>query len=442
MKWHFWSKTIYRRLVVFFTGIFGALLYTKVNLLGAQGLHKYPEINYMLEGKYLEEIIPNHNLFFGGLMAVGLALLVIGWKPYNNRRREGIWLNNIATGYLATVFLAYGITNLVVLRLMSYDVVLGFIISVLFYGLFIKNVIHYTKNKRIFEEEESMKRVIVPGAIALVLVLLVVISFSKTYSSVYKDVYQEYKQSYANLRYSLDSEDYDKQNYVRLTFINYFNPDGENITLEELKESVENYNNDSGSWYELWYCMNYLKDIRYLYTGDINFSDYGWSEDPDKAYLNYVILQLKANGIPSLSSASYEEIDVACEQVYEVYANQYPIVWLGDEEGEVVLNLDMANSNNIEDWTISGKDNNCLVEIGKCYEVKSVGDTEIGKTSVTQLEDGKIYHLTLYMDIPIPYKTVEEPQVEINGIEYEDIQIVGKSDYIRVTLWIITGNDQ
>jgi len=442
MKWHLWSKNIYRRLVIFFTGIFGALLFTKSNLIGAKGIHKYPEINHLLEGEFLEEIRPFQNWFFGGLMIIGIALLVVGWKPYSNRRREGIWLNNIATGFLATVFLTYGITTLTVLKLMSYDAILAFVISGLLYVLFIKNVIHYSKNKKIFVQERSMKRVIVSVAIALILVALGTISFCKKYKNVYAEEYNEYKKEYSSRMYSLDAEDYDKENYIRLKFINYFNIDGENITIEELKQSVENYNNDSGSWYELWYCIDFLYELRYTGIEDINFTSYGWDEKPDVAYLSYVKIQLLINGAPGLGSASYEEIDQACQQVYEIYANQYPIELLGDDEGELVLNLDMADSKNIEDWSISCEDDYYYGRIGSCRQASSIEDSGNGNDAVTELKNGELYKLTLYIDIPLPYKTIEEPQVEINGIEYKKLSVSGKDDNIRIDLWIIPDNEQ
>lgn len=437
MKWHFWSKTIYRRLAMFFSGIFGALLLVNANLAQAKGLHKYPEINSFLEQEFREEIILPYNIFFCGLILVGLALFVVSWKPYNNRRREGIWLNNIATGYLATVFLGYGITTLAVLKLFSYDVILAFIISAFLYVLFVKDIFHYTKNKRIFAEESNMKWVKVSGAIALVLSVVAIIIFSNMYKWIYDKSYQEYKEYYTKHSYSLLSEGNEKENYIRIKFVNYFNIDGVNITFDGFTESVNNIKDDSGSWYELWYCRNFLEEIKYTGLGDINFSSYGWEEKPDVAYLWYVKTQLSINGVSGLASASYEEIDEACQQVYEIYANQYPIEFMGDEAGEVVLNIDTADSNNIEDWSISNNDNRYYGSIGTCRETSNLGDTGYGNDSVTELKNGKMYALSLCAYLPLPYMSADEPQVTINGIDYKDIRISDGKDSIDITIWII-----
>ena len=441
MKWHFWSKTIFRKLVMFFSSFMGVVLLTKANLVEIKGVHKYPEVDFFVSEHFLGEIMPSYNLFYGGLILVGIGLVLLGWKRYGDRYRDGIWLNNIGTGYLATVFLGYGITNIILLHVISWDGVWAFVISGLLYVLFAKNVFHYTKHKRIFEDDRRIKKVAIVSIVAGTITACAIGAFAVGYSSTWKDKYEGFKREYAKNDYGFIDQEYEYEKYLRLQFVNYFNPEGKTFTYEELEKSIDNYNSGQGSWYTLWYCSEFVGLYGYDSETDINFSSYGYSKGAHYNFANFACDKLRTAGIEP-SEATHEQIDEACKYVYDVYVNQEPVEIIGEAEGDIVINMELPDDGDVNDVVLTGDGKRYGAYALSWYEVSSIGQGAAkGAEPATVFENGKVYAVTVNVALVLPYFCYEDAKVEITGTKYEKMEVSSYRDTVSITLWVIPGND-
>lgn len=445
MNWHFMNKTIYRKLVMLLAAIMGVVLSTKANLMGCQGLTERPEINYFIETQLLGEIKLPYNIFFGVLLVVGTALCLMGWKRYSNNHRDGVWLTNIATGYLATVFLGYGLTTTFLLKASSWEVVCAFVISVMLYILLGINLVYYKKNKDVISEEKGLKRVVVSGVIAMAISVGGVAVFAHAYDYIYEASYKEFREYCSDEDYGFLQGELDYRDYVRLQFVNYFNQDGEHFTYDELKESIENYQSDSGSWYALWYCNGYVdRTVEYInnnrFTFQINFNGYGYYDAPHKGFLNFVTNQLQVNGI-SPSKATYEQLDEACEYVYETYINKTPPVVLGDDEGEIVVHITIPEDGNVEQVQVTWENEGYYAFVSDWYQVSEVGQGYSKDAEPVQvLEKGKLYYTKVYYNFALPYVRSDIPAVQLDVIGGQLVNEGNLGVKEPIDIWVIPGS--
>lgn len=473
MNWHFWNKTIFRKLAMLLSTIMVVALICGANLFDAKGLTSRQEINHFIEVRLIREITVPYNILFCVLIAVGMTLFLVGWKWYGKKIRAGILLNNIATGYLATVFLGYGLTTILAIKALSWEVVYSFVVSVVLYALLTVNIICRTQveeasksekedkaegtdksekedkaeetdkfeKKDIVEKtDKELKCAVISAVVALIISIVVIGIFVNIYNFIYDASYKEYKKIYSDSDYGFIAAEPDYRDYVRLQFVNYFNQEDEYFTYEELEESIENYNNDSGSWYSLWYCINYLRDInRYNTTNQINFSGYGYDDEPQKGYLNFVINQLRAQGIYP-NEATREELDAACKHVYEVYTNRESVVVLGDEEGEIVIHIDVPESGNVEQVEVTWENQGYYAFVSDWYEVSSVGQGESKDADPVQaFEEGKIYYTQVNYNFAIPYVSSDRQNVQID-VTGGQLLIDELNDREPIDIWIMPGN--
>ncbi|MBE5934157.1 MAG: hypothetical protein E7263_12150, partial [Lachnospiraceae bacterium] len=261
MKWHFWFKSLYRKLILFLSGIMGAVLLTGANLIDVRSIGKRPEINCFVEEYYLEAIKNPYSIFFSVLIIVGVALILVGRKRYDSRHRDGILVTNIGIGYLATTFVAYGITTLGYLKLMCWDVVVAFLLGGAFYGVMAKNILNYKKNDSVMEDDKHLDKAKVPVIVSAAISLVAVASFVVLSNNQWDKSYDSYKTRYWEDDYHLMDEKYADKRYFYVQFVNLFNSEEKKFTLEELNESIENFESDKGSWYTLWYFNEYLSDL-------------------------------------------------------------------------------------------------------------------------------------------------------------------------------------
>lgn len=440
MKWHFWNKTIFRKLVMLFSGFMGAILLAKANLIEAKGIHEFQEINCFIDEYFIKEIKPAYNLFYGALILVGMGLVLFGWKRCGNRYRDGIWLNNIGTALLATAFMCYGITNMSLLHVVSWDGVCAFVISAIMYIIFVKDVINYTKNKKIYEEDRNIKKVAIAGIIAVSVIACATGVFAVNYRKTWDDNYETFRAVYADKDYGFIGEEEEYENYLRLQYVNYFNPEGKTFTYEELKKSIDNYNSKEGSWYTLWYCCECMGENENDSAIDASFSSYGYGNN-SRNFMNFVNRKLKSSGIRP-SEATFEQIDEACKYIYDVYVNQTPMEIIGDIKGDIVIDVAIPEDGDVNGVVVTGDGKRYGGNIPSWYEVSSIGQKSVsGADQATVLEAGKVYVATINVSLALPYFCHEDAKVDITGIDYEKVEVSSYRDAISIAIWIIPGNN-
>lgn len=436
MNWHFWNKTIYRKITMLLSTIMVVALCCGANLIDSKGITGGGEINHFIENVLILVIRIPYNILFSVLIAIGMVLFLIGWKWYEKKTRAGILLNNIATGYLATVFLGYGLTCVLVLRAFSWAVVYSFAVSVVLYAMLAVNIASKSKvdetdktenrdakdatkeaTDNLAATDKSYKLAVASTVGALLITALLIGIFVHIYIFIHNESYREYKKDYELNSYSFLGGEPDYKDYVRLQFVNYFNQDGEHFTYEELVESIGNFNNDSGSWYALWYCINFVNDSSRPSYNAMNFRDYGYDDAPYKGYLNFVQNQLRVDGI-SPNEATYEELDAACKQVYEVYTQKTPVVVLGDDDGEIVIHINIPESGDTDAVEVTWENQGYYANVTDWYEVSAVGEGySQGAEPVEELEDGKIYYTNVYYNFALPYigSDMQSVQLDVEG---------------------------
>ncbi|MBQ9936583.1 MAG: hypothetical protein IJO70_12110 [Lachnospiraceae bacterium] len=433
MDWHFLNKTIFRKIAMLLSGIMVAALWCGANLIDSKGITGGGEINHFIENILIMEIRIPYNILFCILIAVGMVLFLIGWKWYEKKHRAGVLLNNIATGYLATVFLGYGLTCVLVLRAFSWAVVYSFAVSVVLYAMLAVNIASRLKTvetdktenrdaKEATKEEtddlavtdRSYNLAVVSTVVALLITALFVGIFIHIYNSINNESYREYKKDYELNSYAFLGGEPDYKDYVRLQFVNYFNQDGEHFTYEELEESIDNFYNDSGSWYALWYCISFVDDSRRPRYNAMNFRAYGYNDAPHKGYLNFVQNQLIADGI-NPAETTHEELDAACKQVYEVYTQKTPVIVLGDDDGEIVIHINIPESGDVDEVEVTWENQGYYAYVTYWYEVSAVGQGQSKDAEpVEVLEEGKIYYTNVYYNFAIPYVSSDMPTVQLD----------------------------
>lgn len=443
MNWHFWNKTIFRKLEMFFSTIMAVTLFFKANLVDGKILTDYEEINYFIEYGLINEIKDLYNKFFLALIVIGMLLFLVGWKRYSSKHRDGIWLNNIATGYLATVFLGYGLLTVLLLKVLSVDVICAFFISAFLYVILIIDVLYYKKNKDIMAEDKGLKRVIVSCVMAVAFCVGASVMFSAKYTDLYDTAYQEYKEHYINNDCAFLDGEFDYQDYILLQYVNYYNEDGKQFTIEELEEAINNFNDNSGSWYTLWYCIECIDNIDQRYTAlsnQINYTDYGRSEEPHYGFYNHVKYKLRMDGILPWE-ASYEELEEACKYVYETHVNQVPRIELGDEEGEIIIGVNIPDSGNVDEVEMTWETEGYYAFTSDWYEVSEVGVANSKDAEPVQvLEEGKIYYTSIYYHFVIPYVGSDSQIVQLNVSGGTLLNSDDLNDEDPIDIWVMPGN--
>ncbi len=470
MKWHFKNKSIWGKLVIFFGTMFGVVLYSMSNLTGIKkdSLNAYNAIaissseaeSFFIEEYLLGEIKAPYNTIFLLLCIAGVAVLLCSWKRFKSRYSDGIILYNIGVGLLSATMLGYGFATTLFLKMFSWEVVSAFGLGTLMLALLVKNVIHYSKNKSIIksEDEENVKnnkikkllRVVIPSVIALGLSASSIVTFSGDYSHIKKETMEEFWERYEDVSYLLNDE-INESDYIAVKYVNYFNPEGRTISYEAVEQEIKNYIAEDNyhsikNCDNLWYCLEYIYSTNKKYNQTNVFSSLGYEwQDTYTAFVSNVTEKLFIDGIAS-SEATHQQLDEACQYIYDLYTGQTPMVCLGDDEGELVVHIDMPESKNVDDIKVTWEGEGYCAYINDWYEMDNVGDWSInGLEPATTLENGKIYYARVRMQLTLPYYALEEPEaplVSIDGVTCEDIETYARGkDNVYADIWVIPGKD-
>lgn len=434
MKWYNKCKFIVNKLVLTCSAIMGFILLTGKGLLGATGIHKYGEINYFVENYYVPSVYKTHNYFFGALIVLGALIMIFGWKSFDGKNRDGIWLENMSIGFLATAFVGYGLTTQLTLHVMCWSVITAYIMGALLLVLFVINLIYFTKHKEIRSEHTGMKKVLLGVIVTVVFTVAGGIYYGRDIDDKWDEKYLEFCEIYEGEIWGLLRDDH-ALIYNRLQFVNYFNQDGKSFTIEELEESIANFKNKEGSWYTLWYCIEFLNDVFAFRETPVSFSDYDYNGNPAKGFWVYTCRYLILKDI-DVDTASDEQLDEACRYVYECITNQVPIELVGEEE-ELVFHISIPKSGDESDVSVIVDSDKFYPSTMLWYEAGSVGERfQSGSEPVDVIREGTMYRVQLEAYCGMPYAFSKDAKVAINGVEYEELEVEVEHDNLTVYIWL------
>ncbi len=436
MKWYYKCKLVVNKLVLTCSVIMGFILFTRKELIGATGIHRYEEINHFVENYYVPSICKIHSIFFGALMVIGALIMIVGWKSFSLKNRDGIWLENMGIGFLAAAFAGYGLTTQLVIHVMSWSVMFAYIVSAILMVLFVTNLIYFTRNKQIRSEQSNMKKVVLAGIMTILILVAGGIYYAHGLRDNWDEQYEKYCEGYEDEIWGLLDNDEHTLQYTRLQFVNYFNPDGKSFTYEELEESIDNFEDRTGSWYTLWYCIEYLNDEYSWELNQVSFGDYDYSSNPIKGYWVYVCRYLVLKDV-DVYAASDEQLDEVCLYVYECITNQVPIELIGEDGEELVFEITIPSSGSTDDVSVHVDSDKYYPLTMLWYEASYAGDEARASEPVDEIKEGNMYKVRLESYCGMPYAFSKEAKVIVNGVDYELLEVEVEYDNLTVYLWLI-----
>lgn len=421
MNWHNVNKYILRRVTLLVGVIMWLILINKVNFLGAKVVAKYGEIKVFTEEWFLADItVPFTNLFFR-LFFVFFILMFISWKGFGEYKKSGIWLYNGAIGALAGVLVGYICTSLFAIRFFSWYAIVAGVVAVILIVYLVANICYYTRHKEGIVGDKSITLPIACFAVVVIAIIILSNSFAEKYQRVWNKTYNAICEHMETWGDGLSDEEITYVDYIKLQHANYFHPEGKTFTVEEFEDAVRNYNSGEGSWYVLWYVWDsrtYSSFWEYDYEENI-----GWH-----AYVKFVVRELEAKGIePKI--ATYEEMDVACQYVYEVQQSQVERTIIGDEKGEIVINIEIPESNNPEDIIFTYEGEGYYAVIDEWYEVEDEDEKIYGREDiVTTFEPGCVYKARVNIYPRISYLYAND--YDDIYVEYTGVGVITDDEYI------------
>lgn len=436
MKWYFKCKMVINKLVLSVATIMGFVFFTGADLIGAKGIHKYEEVNYFIENFYTESLFNFHNIFFGALALLGALIMLFGWKSFDRVDRDGIWLENMGICVLSVSFVGYGLVTQLALHIMSWCVIFAYILSALLMILFVINIIYFAKNKQIRSEQSNMKKVVLAAIVAIVITAVGGIYYAEGLRDNWDEQYEKYCEAYENEVWGLLRNDEHTLQYTRLQFVNHFNPDGKSFTYEELEESITNFKAGTGSWYTLWYCIEYLNNEFSWVSDQVSFGDYDYSSNPIKGYWVYVCRYLVLKDV-DVYAASDEQLDEACLYVYECITNQVPIELIGEDGEELVFEITIPSGGSTDDVSVRVDSDKYYPSTMLWFEAAYAGDEARDSEPVDEIKEGTLYKVRLESYCGMPYAFSKDAKVIVNGVDYEMFEVEVEYDNLTVYLWLI-----
>lgn len=412
MNWHNLNKLLLRR-IIFVTGVaMLIMLINKINLMGVEIVAKYGEVKVITERYFLEAITPSFSGFFSKLFLVFVVMLLLSWKGFSEYKRSGIWLYNGAIGVLFAWHVEYVLLSLLAIKVFSWYTVLAGVMAIIYFMYLVGNVVYYTKHK---EDMEEGSKITIPLA-CLVVAIIAIVMLSVNFLEKYKDMWNDTENKAISNMWRNDSDELVDEitfeDYIKLQYANYFNPEGEYFTIEEFEEAVNNYNSGEGSWYALWYVLD-SKGYEMFY--DYDMDDNGWN-----FYIKYVARELEAKGIDP-ETATYEELGEACKYVYDVYAAQTEKAYIGDEESEIVIHVELPENNNPDDVVLTHEGEGYYAVIDEWYKVEDKDEKIYGREDAAErFEEGCMYmaYITIYTRVSYAFiNTSEKLYIEYDGVK-------------------------
>lgn len=421
MNWHNVNKYILRRVTLLVGVIMWLILINKVNFLGAKVVAKHGEIKVFTEEWFLADItVPFTNLFFR-LFFVFFILMFISWKGFGEYKKSGIWLYNGAIGALAGVLVGYICTSLFAIRFFSWYAIVAGVVAVILIVYLVANICYYTRHKGEIVGNEGIALPVACFAVSVITIVVMANSFDKRCEKVWNKTYNAICEQMEERGDGISDEEITYEDYMKLQYANLFNPKGEYFTIEEFEQAIENYHSGEGSWYALWYVWDSRSCANFW---EYDYHDYIWH-----AYVKYVVRELEAKGIEP-ETATYEEIDVACRYVYEVQQSQVERTIIGEEKGEIVINLEIPENNNPEDIILTYAGEGYYAVINDWYEVEDENEKIHGREdAVTSFEPGCMYKARISIYPRISYLYAND--YDDIYVEYTGAGVITENEYIN-----------
>ncbi|MBE5944254.1 MAG: hypothetical protein E7258_04980 [Lachnospiraceae bacterium] len=403
-------------------------------------------------------------------MAVAIMVIIMYFftkTSFEDKMVHGVWLYNIVLAvetflvgkHLFTAMFFFG--RFPFLGILYVPFIVSAIVVI------VLNTMHYLKNKGSYA----------PGAgyagYAIVITLFAVIAIVTSvgiFKQTKKDI-REAEDNYANKvfwetngiinlhRDGSIMEDEDA--YIGIKYVNLYNERGRIYTPEEMDEAIYNLKEYGGndhycgdSWYAI---VEFNADVEAIEEKN-DFSQYSYKDEVDPDYDIYrwlVQRRLDMLGQRGFLSDGFdqEEVDAACEYVYDMLKEGKPIEELGASGEEITItftedikagtkgfyNVDVDYEKtyaNISGWSrVAYGGSDVSIEAYQPY-----------RDSDFTFEEGCVYRAKINIYPELTYCFNKDMKIEVKGIDCSDIEYEYNDNYAvgpyyTVTLWLTMGDD-
>ncbi len=403
-------------------------------------------------------------------MAVAVMVIIMYFftkTSFEDKMVHGVWFYNIVLAvetflvgkHLFTAMFFFGRFPFLGIAYVPF-IVSAIVVIVL-------NTVHYFKNKGSYA----------PGAgyagyaiIVIFFACLAVFTSVKIFTVTKKEV-RGLEDSYANkvfwktdgaINIHTDSTIMENaSSYIGLKYVSLYNDRGRVYTPEEMDEAIYNLKEYGGndhycgdSWYAI---VEFNADVEAIEEKN-DFSQYSYSDDvyPDYDIYRWLVnRRLEMLGQRGYLSNNFvpEEIDVACEYVYDMLKEGKPIEEIGAPGEKITLTFtEDIKAGTKGFYNIDVDYDKAYANISSWSRVAYEGSNQgieghsLQRDSDFTFEEGCVYRAKINVYPEITYRFNEDMKIEVEGVDssnvnyvYDDSFTVGP--YFTVTLWITIGDD-
>lgn len=403
-------------------------------------------------------------------MAVAVMVVIMYFfikTSFEDKMIHGVWLYNIVLAvetflvgkHLFTAMFFFGRFPFLGIAYVPFIIAAVMVI--------VLNTVHYFKNKGSYS----------PGAgyagyaiVIIFLACLAVVTSVAIFRNTKKEV-RELENSYANKIFwktdriiNLDSDRSimdDEYSYVAMQYVNLYNERGRIYTPEEIDEAINNLVEYGGNGHysgDSWYVLvEFMDDIETL-EGKNDFSQYSYKDEVSPDYDIYrwlVHRRLDMLGQRGLLRDDFvpEEVEAACEYVYDMLKEGKPIEELGAPGDEIKITFTEDIKAGTKGFYNVGVDcEKTYANISKWSKV-AYGGSDVGMEAYTPFrnseftfEAGCVYKAEINIYPEITYCFNEDMKIVVEGIDYSSIEYEYNEEYAAgpyytATLWFTIGDD-
>lgn len=406
---------------------------------------------------YKKEMDLFYEAFFSGyviiarvawkMLLAASVLLILSYFFYAYRwtqtyEKRGLILYNIAIGTFATLLAVYMVSSILVTKVFRVLFVPLIILMMLLIALIFINRKFYRKNKEEFVNKKPFKWFIPVLVLCAAWVAYCIVPSVKQLQETYKKEYAFYIETQKDrltetCDYTGMADWEENYLYVRVWFVNHYNNDGEVYDMEEIAEATENLMAENGkSWYRLQQFYLSYKAICEEHKFDKYVADYE-KNNAGIIFTDSVEKRLRVLGI-DIKEASKEEIDTACEYVYNIFA--------ADEEvktiEEVSFSLVEPVPEEKPEFDVEVEpDCGYGAEVRSWERVSHVG----AKNPIECLsEDMAFEYDSVYLAVVDVFHDVDsvikDVNIELSDVEYASYEVMSgyEEGDIHVYIWFVT----
>ena len=412
------------------------------------------------------DLIHMANVADACVAAIIVLLFRCAQGDVNDKTVCGVWFYNIALGAQVLFLGKHMAVDMFLFGRFPFLGILYVALIIFSIFIFILNILHYRKYKGSYVDGVGgTLAIIIFWVIFASVVSLLPIKEIRNKVRERKDNYaaKEYMAMYNILHVGGDTPiENNIDAYIALKYVSLFNERGRVYTPEEMDEAISIYKSryyDGNSNYggDSWYPIVEFNDDLELIEEKYDFSQYSYRDEVEPNYVVFrrlVCRRLDCLGqdYPLITGDfCFDEVDAACEYVYDMLTSGKPVEELGTMGEEILLTFPQEIQAGTKGYYDIGADyEKTYATITSWSKVTCEGSEEAIETyypyrnSEFTFEEGCVYMANINIYPEITYFFNEGMEVIVDGIDCEDYYYetayFAAGPYISVRVFITVGD--